>query len=57
MVVKEIPTRSSCSGMVGWESDCSGLGHCGGTGWILSLVQWGWGFGTATAVVQVSAIA
>ena len=42
---------SFCHGAVGWESNYSGVGHCGGVGLIPVLVQWIKGSGIATAAV------
>ena len=49
-VVKELPC-----GAVGWESDCSSSGHCGGVGSVPGLAQWVKGPRVATAEAQVAA--
>ena len=41
----------------GYESSCSGSGHCGGAGSIQGLVQWVKGSSLATAVVQIQSLA
>ena len=42
---------------VGWESDCSGSGRCGGTGSIPSPAQWVKGSGIAVAADQIRPLA
>ena len=49
--------RSSCCGTVGWESDSSSLGHCGGRGSTPGLVQWVKGSGIAAAEAYATAAA
>ena len=55
--IKDTGFRSSCCGAVGWESDCSSLGHWGDVGLIPGPEHWVKGPGIAAAVEQVAAAA